>query len=72
MGILSRIFGGSKAAPGAVEAPTPECGHVTLVPRWDSAEDMGKTDKITHYTCEGCNQTISPEEAERIRIDAGA
>lgn len=70
MSILSKIFGGGSAKPGpeASERPGPECAHGALVPRWDSAEDMGKSDRISNYYCEGCSSTFTPAEAEQIRI----
>jgi len=43
-----------------------ECGHATLAPRWDSAADMGKADKITSYECGGCHRTFTREEGERL------
>jgi transposase-like protein len=77
MGFLSRLFGGKKEEPpdeAAVSAA--ECPHTALVPRWDSAEDMGKEDKISRYRCEGCGNTFSREEglnlleAEEERVRA--
>ena len=68
MSILSKIFGGgSQAAAEPSEAPVPECAHAALVPRWDSAADMGKSDLISSYYCEGCATVFSPAEAAAIR-----
>lgn len=70
MGILSKLFGGGSkaaAAPPASESTPVECPHLALVPRWDSAEDMGKSERISHYYCEGCKSDFSPAEAEAIR-----
>lgn len=70
MGILSKIFGGTESTPAdEAAAPTPECAHGALVPRWDNAADMGKADRVSHYYCEGCGSTFSPAEAEHIRIE---
>lgn len=67
MSILSKIFGGAPTRDGvASEAPTPECAHGALVPRWDSAEDMGKSDRISYYLCEGCGVNLSPLEAAAL------
>lgn len=72
MGILSKIFGGGSAEPSreASAAPPPECGHGALVPRWDKAEDMGKSDRVSNYYCESCAGTFTPVEAERIRLSS--
>jgi len=72
MGFLKGLFGGNKSEPGAaaIEDPAnmPECGHVTVVPRWDNAEDMGKSDKVTVYHCEGCNTDFTPSELDEARV----
>ena len=45
----------------------PPCPHTTLVPRWDSVADMGKEDKVTSYTCEGCAQSFTGAEGRALR-----
>jgi len=58
---------------------TPPCPHTTLTPRWDSVADMGNEEKVTSYTCQGCNQSFSAAEgrlllateAERLRRELG-
>jgi hypothetical protein len=71
MGFLKSVFGGGKKKREEeiiqAAAAAAECGHATLVPRWDSAEDMGKADKITVYHCEGCSKDFTPAEAEAMR-----
>ena len=57
----------------------PACPHTTLTPRWDSVADMGNIEKVTSYTCQGCNQsftasegrTLLATEADRLRRDLG-
>ncbi len=71
MGFLSRLFGGGKAAEAESTGPPPVCGHTTLVPRWDNAEDMGKGDKVSVYRCESCRQDFTPDEAQGIRAGSG-
>lgn len=67
MSFISRIFGGSKETATAEPLPPPQCGHATLTPRWDAAEDMGKADRVTSYRCEGCGIQVTPAEAVRLR-----
>jgi len=63
---------GRAAAPADA---VPPCPHTTLTPRWDSVADMGNEEKVTSYTCQGCNQSFSAAdgrallatEAERLR-----
>jgi hypothetical protein len=50
----------------------PVCPHVALVPRWDNADDIGKADRATSFSCEGCGQTFSPEEARELRMTEAA
>lgn len=71
MGFLSKIFGGGKPEAAQTSGPPPECGHMTLVPRWDNAADMGDKDKVTVYSCESCQQQFTPAEAQNIRETAG-
>jgi len=49
------------------EPPVPVCPHVTLVPRWDSADDIGKPEKVTSFICEGCQASFSREEGEQLQ-----
>jgi len=64
---------GRATAVAADEAPP--CPHTALTPRWDSVSDMGNQEKVTSYTCQGCNQsftaaegrTLLATEADRLR-----
>ncbi len=67
MSLLSR-FARPKDDTAATAAVSSECAHHELAPRWDSAADMGKKDKITSFTCGSCKQSFSPEEAERLAL----
>ncbi len=52
------------AAPEAEAAP---CPHTALTPRWDSVADMGKEDRVTAYTCQGCAQSFTPAEGQALK-----
>lgn len=71
MGFLKKLFGGGKDEIIEEAAADAECPHTSLVPHWDSVDDMGKHDKITYYICEGCDSRFSREEGEKLneRID---
>lgn len=53
----------------------PACRHATLVPRWDSVEDMGNEAKVSEYACGACGAEFTVDEgrgliateAERVR-----
>jgi hypothetical protein len=43
------------------------CPHVTLIARWENAEDMGHEDRVSAFRCEACGQEFTPAEATRLR-----
>ena len=68
MRFLRRLLGSSEERPvEQEEASEPVCPHVTLVPRWDSADDMGKREKVSSFICEGCQASFSREEGEQLQ-----
>jgi hypothetical protein len=69
MGFLSKIFAKPSRADGEMTATVevPACPHVALVPRWDSIDDIGHEDRATHFVCEACGESFSPEDARRLR-----
>jgi len=70
MGFMSKLWGGSGERSDQVAASDAiDCPHGTLIPRWASAEDMGKVDRVTNYTCESCEKSLSPEEAALVQAD---
>ncbi len=57
---------GGEHPPVSTE-PAPECEHVTLIPRWDRAEDIGRQDRVSLYRCEACGREFTLAEANRLR-----
>ncbi len=43
------------------------CEHVTLVPRWHNARDVGRADRATMYRCESCGAEFTPDDALELR-----
>ncbi len=75
MGILGKLFGGGNkttTVTTAADAPSLECPHAVLVPRWENVQDMGIEDKATRYMCESCKQMFSPEQANELRATLAA
>jgi hypothetical protein len=76
---IRSLFGKGRNQESVAEAAAAdiECPHTTLVPRWDSVEDMGKEDAVSGYFCEGCRMSFSPSEAvglmfgQRQRLEQG-
>ena len=66
MGILDKLLG--RADKKDIE-PVRQvvCLHVSLVPQWDSVEDMGHEDKATSFVCDACHQSFSPQVASALR-----
>ncbi len=50
-----------------IEADEPVCEHVTLVPKWDNARDIGRVDQVSGYRCEACGAEFTPDEAVKLR-----
>ena len=70
MGFLDKLFGGSKEKSMAAVIEAPPCPHVVMVPRWDTASDIGITDKASRFICEACEQVFTPEEARNLQATA--
>ena len=66
MGLLSKLRGG-ESTPATEVYEAPPCPHVSLLPRWDSIEDMGDDDKAVSFTCEACGEVFSPSQARSLR-----
>ena len=66
MGIRDKLFGKERTAAHAAVVDAP-CPHTTLLPRWDSAADIGKADKASSYTCDTCKQAFTVEAAQALR-----
>jgi hypothetical protein len=70
MGFLDRLLGRKQKQTVAEAEPSePVCRHVSLVPHWDSADDIGKSDRVSSFVCEGCQATFSREEGERLQAE---
>ena len=71
MGFLDKLFGGSKDRTGATAImEAPRCPHVALVPRWDTAADIGVMERATHFVCEACSQDFTPDQARALQDTA--
>jgi len=60
---LFSMFSRSKESAAEVADPQSACSHPELAPRWDSAADMGKADRIASYACTTCQASLTLEEA---------
>jgi hypothetical protein len=69
MGFLRKIFKGKPSGSTAAAVEEPACLHVTLVPRWDNAEDIGKNDKASSFICEACKQSFTGDVARSLLAD---
>ncbi len=79
MGFLNRLFGKQRAieeraghhlqrqTAATAAAEVPLCPHTAITARWQSVADMGKEDKITSHTCEGCAQSFTGVEGRALR-----
>ena len=53
--------------PPKQEADATECPHMTLVARWDSADDIGHEDRASSFRCEACGREFTLDEATHLR-----
>jgi hypothetical protein len=74
MGFLDKLFGRKDDKPSAVadkpRAEEVECPHAAVTPRWDNANDMGKTHLVSAYVCESCSKRFSRDEGETLGVAA--
>lgn len=55
-----------------IEAEDVVCEHVTLVPRWDNARDIGRVDQASLFRCEACGAEFTPDRAAELRATEAA
>ena len=65
MSLLSRFA--KQGKPVEAKDLPHECGHWELAPRWNSAADIGKEDRVTYYTCGNCKENFTREQAAEMR-----
>ncbi len=71
MSWMDRLRRGRVETPAPNGSDTPPCPHVTLVPRWDSAPDMGSEEKASAWVCDVCGATFTPAEVQGLRASEG-
>ena len=57
----------SQGAGAQDSAPEVVCPHTSLVPHWDSMEDIGHEDRASEYRCDSCHQSFSRQDANVLR-----
>ena len=62
-----RLFRKKEREAESVEEVPLECPHVTLVARWENADDIGHEDRASSFHCEACGRDFTIEEATRLR-----
>lgn len=68
MRLLDRLRGhASETQVPETPAQAPVCTHVTLIPHWDAASDIGDHSKASSWSCDACGATFSPAEARSLR-----
>lgn len=68
MAILDRLHRRKREeVPSDVSEEIPVCPHISLLPRWDDAESIGRNDRATYWVCASCEQEFTPEEVLDLR-----
>ena len=71
MGLLSKLMGRPETAEPEQEQISVTCPHLALVPRWDSADDIGHEERATSFHCESCGRDFSAAEMRALRSSEG-
>jgi len=71
MSFLDRLLHRSSATDTEL-ASEQSCIHVALIPRWESAADMGRPELATGYRCDSCGTMFTPDEVHALRVEAFA
>ena len=71
MGFLNRLFRRRETSEDVAVAE-PECPHAALAPHWESATDIGHSDRVTGYRCDSCGAVIDREEGEKTMAAAAS
>ena len=66
MGVFDKLIGRKKEAAHEAAEGVP-CPHVTLVPRWDNAADMGHEDRASGFMCDSCKESFTAPQARALR-----
>ena len=67
MGLFDKFSSKNNDSSSKDAVETPPCPHVVLLPRWDSADDIGHEDRASNFLCESCGSTFSPVEVQALR-----
>ena len=54
-------------ATAQAQAPEVACPHTSLVPHWDSMDDIGHEERASEYRCDSCQQAFTREDATVLR-----
>ena len=71
MSWIDRLRGRRVETPAPNGDDLPPCPHVTLVPRWDAAPDMGDEEKASSWICDVCGTAFTPAEVQGLRASEG-
>ncbi len=71
MGLLSKLMGKPETDEREEEQTSVTCPHLALVPRWDSADDIGHEERATSFHCEACGSDFSSAEMRSLRSSEG-
>lgn len=63
MSWLTRVFRRGEPEEAVEQAA---CRHLNLNARWDDAQDVGKEERASGYTCIACGETFTPEQAQAL------
>lgn len=72
MSWLKKLRGSREDAPGPAVVNPPTCPHATLIPRWESADEIGREDLASGFRCDACGEEFTPDQAAFLRATEAA
>ncbi len=57
---------------GEPEIESAPCPHIERVPQWDDANDMGRDDLASSFTCTSCGAVFTRDEESTLRATEAA
>jgi hypothetical protein len=68
-----RLLRRRHSEPATEEGPRGSaCEHLVLIPMWDSADDIGRQDRVSRERCEACGAIFSADDAASLRATEAA
>jgi len=72
MSWLKKLRGSREGATPTALEEAPTCPHATLIPRWETADEIGKEELASGFRCDACGEEFTPDQAAFLRATEAA